>query len=51
MPKLYVLVEGESEHVVSNAMQMLTAKLREGLHEDLAQQAMQQKPAGRYSVV
>jgi len=50
LPKLYILVEGDTENVVTQAMQELTRHLREGTlaADDAASTA---RPTGRYSVV
>ena len=50
MPKLYILVEGDTEVVVENAMRELTRLLREGTLAAL--ESENAKPVGgRYSVV
>lgn len=48
-PKLYILVEGDTEVVVSQAMSELTRLLREGWKQAMEQES--RAPTGRYSVV
>lgn len=48
-PKLYILVEGDTEVVVSQAMSDLTRLLREGWKQAMEQES--RAPTGRYSVV
>ena len=50
LPKLYILVEGDTENIVTQAMMELTRLLREGTiaAEDAS---ATRGPTGRYSVV
>jgi len=48
-PKLYILVEGDTENVVTQAMLELTRHLREGTIA--AEDASAARPTGRYSVI
>ena len=50
LPKLYVLVEGDTQDQVETAMSQLTGMLREGLIQDANSKNMAQS-SGRYSVV
>ena len=51
MPKLYILVEGDTEVVVENAMRELTRLLKEGTVAAMEAESRTQTGGGRYSVV
>jgi ATP-dependent RNA helicase DDX46/PRP5 len=51
LPKLYLLVEGDTENSVMGAMRDLVRLLKEGIVQDLESAARQPRVAGRYSLI
>ena len=50
-PKLYLLVEGDTENSVMGAMRDLVRLLKDGIVQDMEQATRQPKPGGRYSLI
>jgi ATP-dependent RNA helicase DDX46/PRP5 len=50
-PKLYLLVEGDTENTVMGAMRDLVRLLKDGIVQDLEASARAPKAGGRYSLI